>query len=125
MEKWEKHCICKTPLNPDYMYIQCDVCKLWYHMECLGLSGEEADAMDSYICIECSEKGLVKPTENKEEIKSEEMTQSTSQQETTSIMEEERNERKDKIYNKGMTSTVDKENKEQPKLDGNKGRRSN
>ncbi len=25
-ENWEKSCICKTPLNPDQLYIKCDKC---------------------------------------------------------------------------------------------------
>jgi len=62
IEKWAKHCICKTPLNPDYMYVQCDLCNGWYHIECLKLSEDEAQALETYVCKDCElkEKGTVK-----------------------------------------------------------------
>ncbi len=60
VEKWAKHCICKTPLNPDYMYVQCDKCNMWFHTECLKLSPDEAQALDTYVCKECDVK---KPAE--------------------------------------------------------------
>jgi len=67
IEKWEKHCICKTPLNPDYMYVQCDKCNMWYHIMCLGFSVEEAQAMESYICKECQYEGKSNDGKTKDE----------------------------------------------------------
>ena len=37
---------------------------MWFHIECLGLSIDEAQAMETYICKECSEKGLDKKATN-------------------------------------------------------------
>ena len=41
-DKWEKHCICQKPFNPDLPYICCDKCEKWFHLECLKVSLENA-----------------------------------------------------------------------------------
>jgi hypothetical protein len=38
------------------MYIQCDQCDMWFHIECLKLSTEEAQDMDGYTCTNCQRK---------------------------------------------------------------------
>jgi len=53
LEHWKKHCICKTPMNPDLLYVQCDKCDGWYHTQCIGISIEEAEAIDQYFCYIC------------------------------------------------------------------------
>lgn len=53
IEEWEKHCLCLTPLNPDKKYIQCDICNKWFHLDCVKLTQEEADQLDSYSCSNC------------------------------------------------------------------------
>jgi hypothetical protein len=53
VDKWPKHCLCKTPINPDRGIIQCDNCTKWYHLECLNLTKEVADTIEQYKCPEC------------------------------------------------------------------------
>jgi len=53
-EQWKKHCVCKTPMNPDLLYIQCDKCNGWFHTECIHISYEEAEAADEFVCMICS-----------------------------------------------------------------------
>lgn len=36
-------------------WIQCNGCESWFHMDCLGLSGE-VDASDTWICYNCNEQ---------------------------------------------------------------------
>jgi len=55
IETWEKHCLCRLPLNPDFTYIQCDKCQTWYHMHCIGITNEEAEAIDEYVCDKCKQ----------------------------------------------------------------------
>lgn len=33
----------------------CDECEDWFHPACVGISQEEAEAQDSYICPGCQE----------------------------------------------------------------------
>jgi hypothetical protein len=53
METWETHCICKSPLNPDYMYIQCEECEKWFHIQCVGLSSNEVETVEKWYCNDC------------------------------------------------------------------------
>lgn len=34
-------------------WVQCDKCENWYHIICVGISSEEASAVDEYICPDC------------------------------------------------------------------------
>lgn len=40
--EWPKVCLCEMPHNPDLIYIFCEACKRWLHMECVHLTEEEA-----------------------------------------------------------------------------------
>ena len=33
--------------------VGCDVCDNWYHGDCVGISKDEANTMDSYLCARC------------------------------------------------------------------------
>ncbi|CAI0468876.1 unnamed protein product [Linum tenue] len=41
------------PRNPDRPMIQCRECHDRYHLECLGMTIEEANGLN-YVCSECS-----------------------------------------------------------------------
>ena len=36
-------------------YVGCDECEDWFHPACVGISQQEAEAQDSYICPGCQE----------------------------------------------------------------------
>lgn len=38
--------------NPE-TWIGCDYCSHWWHANCLGISKQQAEAMDNYFCAEC------------------------------------------------------------------------
>lgn len=44
---------CTRPQGDEVGWVQCDVCEKWYHLACVGLSPEKAEAMDSYNCRLC------------------------------------------------------------------------
>ena len=48
---------CTRPLGDEVGWVQCDVCEKWYHLACVGLSPEKAEAMDSYSCKTCLAEG--------------------------------------------------------------------
>ncbi|CAD8144549.1 unnamed protein product [Paramecium pentaurelia] len=52
-DQWNKVCICKKPPNPDLKYIFCEMCQKWFHLKCVGLSYDQADRINKYICPEC------------------------------------------------------------------------
>ena len=53
IEKWQKHCLCQKPLNPDHLVIQCENCNRWYHPNCIKLTDEQAEKMENFKCTEC------------------------------------------------------------------------
>ena len=48
---------CTRPQGDEVGWVQCDVCEKWYHLACVGLSPERAEAMDSYNCRLCVGRG--------------------------------------------------------------------
>lgn len=44
------------------MYIYCDNCKKWLHMECVHLTEEEAKDIEEYVCIKCQQWLIFKYT---------------------------------------------------------------
>ena len=40
-------------------YIGCDQCQDWFHGTCVGVSKQEADEMETYVCPTCKRKGSV------------------------------------------------------------------
>jgi nucleosome-remodeling factor subunit BPTF len=37
-------------------YVGCDLCKNWFHGRCVGISCEDANAMNEFVCNECVQK---------------------------------------------------------------------
>ncbi|CAH8603739.1 unnamed protein product [Heterobilharzia americana] len=53
------YCICKTPYDPLREYIGCDLCRDWFHFECVGLDSKDADKLgDSWHCPDCKQAEL-------------------------------------------------------------------
>ncbi|CAD8076710.1 unnamed protein product [Paramecium sonneborni] len=50
IQKWEKHCKCRQPMNPDRKYLICDICQSFYHKECVPLN---EIVQKTYICPQC------------------------------------------------------------------------
>ena len=48
---------CTRPQGDEVGWVQCDICEKWYHLACVGLSPEKAEAMDSYNCRLCTGGG--------------------------------------------------------------------
>lgn len=46
------YCVCRQPY--DGFMIGCDGCEEWYHGACIGVSQEQAQKFDKYVCIRCS-----------------------------------------------------------------------
>ena len=41
---------------PSRFYVGCDLCKNWFHGRCVGISSEDANAMNEFACNECIQK---------------------------------------------------------------------
>ena len=46
------YCICRSPYEG--FMIGCDGCDEWYHGPCVGISEEQAEKFDKYVCVRCS-----------------------------------------------------------------------
>ncbi|CAM4973547.1 unnamed protein product [Rotaria socialis] len=62
------YCVCQTPYDESEFYIGCDVCADWLHGSCVGITPEEADKFEVYVCPRCStekkQEFLNKPINN-------------------------------------------------------------
>jgi hypothetical protein len=47
------YCTCRNPDDGKLM-IQFDRCEGWFHGQCVGVTVEEAQKMDEYVCPTCS-----------------------------------------------------------------------
>ena len=45
------YCICRKPY--DGFMVGCDTCDEWYHGPCIGLTEQQAEKFDKYMCIRC------------------------------------------------------------------------
>lgn len=50
------YCICKTPYDPNRFYIGCDNCDNWFHGECVNITQEVGDTIETYYCSDCQVK---------------------------------------------------------------------
>eukprot|EP00656_Telonema_subtile_P050650 TRINITY_DN6616_c0_g1_i4.p1 TRINITY_DN6616_c0_g1~~TRINITY_DN6616_c0_g1_i4.p1 ORF type:complete len:1738 (+),score=444.60 TRINITY_DN6616_c0_g1_i4:156-5369(+) len=52
----ETYCVCGQAADEvECMMIICNVCKEWFHIDCIGLSEKETKSMKYYFCDNCSE----------------------------------------------------------------------
>ncbi|VDH99607.1 Hypothetical predicted protein [Mytilus galloprovincialis] len=49
----KQYCICRGPDTGETM-IQCDQCKEWFHLTCVGISVSEVEEINIYTCPNCS-----------------------------------------------------------------------
>lgn len=52
-DEWEQYCTCKKPLNPNLLYVRCDICQNWFHLSCMGLTKEQAEELEMFSCLHC------------------------------------------------------------------------
>lgn len=52
------NCFCRGRYSSSAPMVQCDSCKVWYHQTCVGLTQENCEKMDSFICDECKRERL-------------------------------------------------------------------
>ena len=55
-DKWNKICKCKTPFNPDQLYLKCDKCLKYFHPKCVGINDKIANEIDAFECVDCNNK---------------------------------------------------------------------
>ena len=46
------YCVCRNPYEG--FMIGCDGCEEWYHGPCVGITQEQAQKTDKYVCVRCS-----------------------------------------------------------------------
>ncbi|XP_048576210.1 nucleosome-remodeling factor subunit BPTF isoform X2 [Nematostella vectensis] len=55
VEQEEVYCLCRQPYDETKFYVGCDSCQDWFHGACVGISENEADQLESYVCPRCKE----------------------------------------------------------------------
>ncbi|KAL0206419.1 hypothetical protein P9112_001726 [Eukaryota sp. TZLM1-RC] len=67
-ENEEVYCVCRQPFFG--IMVCCDSCDEWFHIECVGLTQKEADAVDHWECHTCLQKKTVKTEDQKDDVMS-------------------------------------------------------
>lgn len=44
---------CRCPSDEQVAWVQCDKCQQWFHILCVGLTHQAAEAMDVFVCVDC------------------------------------------------------------------------
>jgi len=52
-KKGPVYCLCRKPYSTRSPMIACDTCDEWYHLKCVDMSQEDADALETYKCDRC------------------------------------------------------------------------
>ena len=50
--------------NDEVFMIMCDKCKVWYHGECVGITPEEGENIEEYLCSRCRKVKGKRPLES-------------------------------------------------------------
>ena len=50
------YCKCSMPVNPDFLMIQCDSCREWFHPACIGMSEGSVKRYTIWHCENCKEE---------------------------------------------------------------------
>ncbi|KAL0237762.1 hypothetical protein GEMRC1_012236 [Eukaryota sp. GEM-RC1] len=64
-KKEEVYCTCRRPFFG--VMVCCDVCDEWFHIECVGLSEDDANKADEWECKMCLKKKEIKQIEEMKE----------------------------------------------------------
>ncbi|XP_052081122.1 uncharacterized protein LOC127719138 [Mytilus californianus] len=59
-----QYCVCRGPDTGETM-VQCDNCREWFHLTCIGMSIQEANEIDPYICPNCQLVRTTPPSKDK------------------------------------------------------------
>jgi hypothetical protein len=51
LEEWKRVCVCNAIVNPDHLYVSCEICNVLYHPECIGYIEKEDQP---WVCEPCS-----------------------------------------------------------------------
>lgn len=57
----ELFCMCQQPYDETRVMIMCDYCGQFYHLECINITKEEAEGINTFICQICSDKDCNSP----------------------------------------------------------------
>mmetsp|Transcript_33728 Transcript_33728/g.54313 ORF Transcript_33728/g.54313 Transcript_33728/m.54313 type:complete len:97 (+) Transcript_33728:624-914(+) len=49
----KKYCVCNDTYQDGDFMIACDVCNDWFHGECIGITEEKGESMESFVCNLC------------------------------------------------------------------------
>ncbi|GAQ78729.1 PHD finger family protein [Klebsormidium nitens] len=52
-DKVAVYCTCEMPYNPDDPMVQCEKCRDWYHLKCVGLTKSAVKKLDVFMCDAC------------------------------------------------------------------------
>ncbi|CAB3404470.1 unnamed protein product [Caenorhabditis bovis] len=47
------HCSCRTLYDETKFYLNCDMCNVWFHGDCVGVTQKRASKMDGWTCADC------------------------------------------------------------------------
>jgi len=59
------YCLCRKPYQAGVFMIACDSCNEWFHGECVGITEQEAEEHEEYVCPGCIDRGVPQPTKRK------------------------------------------------------------
>ena len=60
-EEEQLFCHCQQPIreDDDRKFVACEICDQWYHVECVGLSGDTATEPTKFMCRNCAKEGFL------------------------------------------------------------------
>jgi hypothetical protein len=55
LAKKKLYCICQTPYDNSRLMVGCDICNNWFHVQCVGLSDDQVQDIETYVCETCKD----------------------------------------------------------------------